>query len=263
MDKVVAFLDEEEFHSTWLGNKAIYRTRMLIQDDGELIVLAPGVKKFGEDERIDELIRKYGYRTTPELMALLGQHEELKENLSALAHLVHGSSEGRFRVTYATDPGHGHGGLTREEVEGVGYQFVDYQEAVGGCGLVVSVSAGGCPVDGWGDVCRCCPLLPAHPPLLQPNKPKQIKMYDPEKLENGFNTLENGERIYFVQAPALGLWAAKTRFQRACCGWVGAWGWWGCFIHGLSSKTLFWLNIVCIEQYHHRRPGGEEEREGR
>lgn len=166
VEKVVAFLDEEEFHSTWLGNKAIYRTRMLIQvrpsvrppvlrsvgwsislvlfpfpffsyiaqtnghgqDGGELVVLAPGVQKFGEDGRIDELIRRYGYRTTPELMALLGKHEELKQNLSAVAHLVHGSSEGRFKVTYATNAGHG--GLTREEVEGVGYEFMDYQEAV-------------------------------------------------------------------------------------------------------------------------------------
>lgn len=131
VDKVVAFLDEEEFHSTWLGNKAIYRTRMLIKDEGELVVLAPGVKKFGEDARIDALIRKYGYRTTPELMALLGKHEELKQNLSAVAHLVHGSSEGRFAVTYATNPAHG--GLTQEEVEGVGYQFMDYQEAVRVC----------------------------------------------------------------------------------------------------------------------------------
>lgn len=128
VDKVVAFLDEEEFHSTWLGNKAIYRTRMLIKDEGELLVLAPGIKKFGEDARIDALIRKYGYRTTPELMALLGKHEELKQNLSAVAHLVHGSSEGRFKVTYATNPAHG--GLTREEVEGVGYEFEDYQDAV-------------------------------------------------------------------------------------------------------------------------------------
>lgn len=65
LDKVVVYLDPEEFKSTWLGNKSIYRTRMAIADDGELIVLAPGVARFGEDKRIDELIRKYGYRTTP------------------------------------------------------------------------------------------------------------------------------------------------------------------------------------------------------
>ncbi len=47
--KMVVYLDPEEFHSTWLGNKAVYRTRMAIADGGELIVLAPGVKTFGED----------------------------------------------------------------------------------------------------------------------------------------------------------------------------------------------------------------------
>jgi nickel-dependent lactate racemase len=62
--KVVVYLDPEEFHSTWLGNKAIYRTRMALQDGGELIVLAPGVHEFGEDRRIDSLIRKYGYHGT-------------------------------------------------------------------------------------------------------------------------------------------------------------------------------------------------------
>ena len=39
LDKVVVYLDPEEFHSTWLGNKSIYRTRMAIADGGELIVL--------------------------------------------------------------------------------------------------------------------------------------------------------------------------------------------------------------------------------
>ena len=39
------------------------------------------------------------------------------KNLSAAAHLIHGSSENRFRITYC--PGH----LTKEEVEGVGFQY--------------------------------------------------------------------------------------------------------------------------------------------
>jgi len=115
--KVVAYMDPEEFKTTWLANKAIYRTRMALADDAQLIVLAPGVEKFGEDERNDQIIRKYGYRTTEELMGHLEQDEELKDNLGALSHLIHGSSEGRFQVTYC--PGH----LTREEVEGVGYSF--------------------------------------------------------------------------------------------------------------------------------------------
>ena len=120
--RVVVHLDEEEFHSTWLGNKSIYRTRMAIADGGELIVLAPGVKTFGEDPQIDALIRKYGYRTTPEIMAFMRDNVDLQGNLSAAAHLIHGSSEGRFRVTYC--PGH----LTRAEIEGVGYDYASLDE---------------------------------------------------------------------------------------------------------------------------------------
>lgn len=116
-DKVVVYLDPEEFHSTWLGNKAIYRTRMAIADGGELVVLAPKVKTFGEDAQIDALIRKYGYRTTPEIMKFMDDNEDLQKNLSAVAHLMHGSSENRFKITYCP------GGLTKEEIEGVGYAY--------------------------------------------------------------------------------------------------------------------------------------------
>ena len=119
LDKVVVYLDPEEFHSTWLGDKAIYRTRMAIADDGELVILAPAVRTFGEDPEIDRLIRKYGYHTTPEVLKFVEENEDLRANLSAAAHLIHGSSEGRFSITYCT------GQLTREEVEGVGYQFGD------------------------------------------------------------------------------------------------------------------------------------------
>ncbi len=121
LDKVVVYLDPEEFHSTWLGNKSIYRTRMAIADEGELIVLAPKVGIFGEDPQIDTLIRKYGYRTTPEIMKFMEENEDLRANLSAAAHLIHGSSEGRFSVTYCP------GELTREEVESVGYQYGDLE----------------------------------------------------------------------------------------------------------------------------------------
>lgn len=117
LKKVVVYLDPEEFHSTWLGNKAIYRTRMAIADGGELIVLAPGVSAFGEDPEIDALIRKYGYRTTPEVLKFVEQNDDLRSNLSAAAHLIHGSSENRFSITYC--PGH----LSREEIEKVGYQY--------------------------------------------------------------------------------------------------------------------------------------------
>lgn len=119
--KIVVHLDGDEFHSTWLGNKAIYRTRMAIADGGELIIMAPGVEKFGEDDKIDELIRKYGYVGTDNVMNSLKENPELKDNLSAVAHLIHGSSEGRFSVTYCP------GGLTQEEVEGVGFQYANLE----------------------------------------------------------------------------------------------------------------------------------------
>jgi nickel-dependent lactate racemase len=122
--KIVVYLDPEEFKSTWLGNKSIYRTRMAIADEGELVVLAPGVRTFGEDTVIDGLIRKYGYRTTPEILSFVSGNKDLRENLSAAAHLIHGSPENRFRVIYATPH------LTAEEVESVGYSHGNINELV-------------------------------------------------------------------------------------------------------------------------------------
>jgi nickel-dependent lactate racemase len=119
LKKVVVFLDPEEFKSTWLGNKSIYRTRMAIADGGELIVLAPGLKEFGEDAEIDRLIRKYGYKTTAEILDFVANNEDLRENLSAAAHLIHGSTENRFTVTYCP------GELTRQEIESVNYKYSD------------------------------------------------------------------------------------------------------------------------------------------
>lgn len=163
LNKVVVFLDPQEFKSTWLGNKAIYRTRMAMADEGELIVIGPGVEEFGEDKRIDELIRKYGYRGTPYILQMVDENEDLRQNLSAAAHLIHGSSEGRFRITYA--PGH----LSREEVESAGFEYADINE--------------------------------------------MLKRYDPEKLNDGPNVLEDGEEIFFVSNPALGLWGLKSQFE--------------------------------------------------
>lgn len=120
--KIVVYLDEGEFHSTWLGNKAIYRTRMAIADGGELIVLAPGVKRFGEDDGVDVLIRKYGYVGTPKVMKAMEENEELKESLGTVAHLIHGSSEGRFSVTYCP------GFLTKAEIESVGFKYAPLDE---------------------------------------------------------------------------------------------------------------------------------------
>jgi len=119
--KIVVYLDPEEFHSTWLGNKAVYRTRMAIADGGEWIVLGPAVETFGEDRQIDRLIRKYGYAGTPAVMKAVEESDDLPMNLSAAAHLIHGSSEGRFKITYCP----GRGMLSREEIEGVHYQWAD------------------------------------------------------------------------------------------------------------------------------------------
>ena len=121
LKKVVVYLDPSEFKSTWLGNKSIYRTRMAIADAGELIVLAPGLCEFGEDKQIDQLIRKYGYLTTPEILNLTSENEDLQNNLSAAAHLIHGSSENRFSITYC--PGH----LSQEEIESVNFSYADLE----------------------------------------------------------------------------------------------------------------------------------------
>lgn len=122
LKKVVVYLDPDEYKSTWLGNKSIYRTRMAIADKGELVVLAPGVRTFGEDQEIDRLIRKYGYRTTPEILSFVAENNELRDNLSAAAHLIHGSPEKRFKVTYAT------GNLTPLEITSIGYSHGNIDE---------------------------------------------------------------------------------------------------------------------------------------
>lgn len=163
LKKVVVYLDPSEFKSTWLGNKSIYRTRMALDDGGELIVLAPGLKEFGEDKEIDRLIRKYGYLTTPEILDLTSKNEDLKNNLSAAAHLIHGSSENRFSITYCP------GSLTKEEIESVNYRYADLKQ--------------------------------------------MVKKYDPDTLKDGFNTLPDGEEIFYISNPALGLWAYKERFK--------------------------------------------------
>jgi len=120
--KVVVYLEPDEFRSTWLGNKSIYRTRMAIADGGELVVLAPGLKEFGEDAEIDRLIRKYGYLTTPEILKAVEKNADLKQNLSAAAHLIHGSTEGRFSVTYCP------GFLSKKEIEAVNYRYGELEE---------------------------------------------------------------------------------------------------------------------------------------
>ena len=119
---VVVTMDPNKYKRTWIANKAIYRTRMLIGDRGKLVIIAPGVKHFGESAVVDGLIRKYGYRATPEVLEMVRENEDLQQNLGAAAHLIHGTPDGRFNIQYA--PGH----LSREEIESVGYQFGDWQQ---------------------------------------------------------------------------------------------------------------------------------------
>jgi nickel-dependent lactate racemase len=124
LKKVVVYLKEDKFKSTWIGGKAIYRTRMAVADGGELIIIAPGIHKFGEDQEIDRLLRKYGYRGTELTLDYLHKNKDLQENLSAAAHLIHGSSEGRFTISLASPK------LSQEEIETVNFNYLDYQETI-------------------------------------------------------------------------------------------------------------------------------------
>lgn len=161
--KCVVYLDPAEFKSTWLGNKAIYRTRMAMADGGELIVLAPGVQRFGEDLQCDALIRKYGYRGRLETLSAFNrpQSTDLRANMGAAAHLIHGSSDGRFSVTYAVKE------ISQDEIASVGFRPASYDE--------------------------------------------MAKKYDPSRLSYGYNRID-GEEVYFIPNPALGLWINKERF---------------------------------------------------
>ncbi|MHC4260050.1 MAG: D-mannonate epimerase, partial [Planctomycetota bacterium] len=122
LKKVVVYLDAAEYKSIWLGNKSIYRTRMAMADGGELIVLAPGVGQFGEDSEIDRIIRKYGYVGTERILEAVKKYDDIKSNLSAAAHLIHGSSEGRFSITYCP------GKVSEEEIEGVNFEWAPLEE---------------------------------------------------------------------------------------------------------------------------------------
>jgi hypothetical protein len=164
IQKAVVYLDPHEFHSTWLGNKAVYRTRMALADGAELIILAPGVKEFGEDKAIDALIRKYGYHGTPATLAAVADNADLANELSAASHLIHASSEGRFTIRWC--PGY----LSQEEIEGVGFAYGDLG--------------------------------------------KMMEKYDPARLAHGYNRVD-GEDVFFIANPGLGLWAHKSRLGNA------------------------------------------------
>src|SRR5262249_8275229 len=121
LHRISCWLDPREFRTTWLANKAVYRTRMALADGGELVILAPGVVRFGEDPSLDDLIRRHGYRGLAAVSEGVANDPELAASLGAAAHLIHGSSEGRFRITYCTDPDRG--GRGPGELEQVGYSW--------------------------------------------------------------------------------------------------------------------------------------------
>lgn len=125
LKKIVVYMDKEEFKSTWLCCKAIYRTRLAIADDGQLIVIAPGLKSFGEFEDMDKLIRKYGYKGKKKIIQYVEENEDLRNNLAGAAHLIHGSTEGRFTVYFVTDR------LSKEELENVNFKHMSVEKALG------------------------------------------------------------------------------------------------------------------------------------
>ena len=163
--KIVAHMQGDEFRSTWVANKAVYRTRMAMADGGELLIIAPGLERFGEQPDVDKLIRKYGYAPTLEVLDLYKKNADLQDLAHAAAHLIHGTSEGRFTIRYA--PGH----LTRADIEQVKFAYADYNETV--------------------------------------------KRYPLDHLKEGWNTMPDGEEIFYISTPSAGLWSTKQRLERA------------------------------------------------
>ncbi len=163
LKKVVAVMQGDEFYSTWVANKAIYRTRMAMADGGELLIIAPGLRRFGEQPDVDALIRKYGYSGTENVMRLWKQEPVLQDLTHGTAHLIHGSSEGRFRITYAP------GNLSKEEVESVCFGYADLEET--------------------------------------------LNRYNPAVMKNGFNTMPDGEEVYYISTPSAGLWSTAQKLE--------------------------------------------------
>lgn len=161
--KVVAVMQADEFRATWVANKAVYRTRMAIADGGELLIIAPGVERFGEQPEVDALIRKYGYKGTPRTLELYKTEPDMQEIPHGVAHLIHGSSEGRFTITYAP------GKLSQQEIEQVGYGYAD------------------------------CLAVQAR--------------YNPAVMREGWNTMPDGEEVFYVSTPSAGLWSTKEKLE--------------------------------------------------
>jgi nickel-dependent lactate racemase len=161
--KIVAVMQADEFRSTWVANKAVYRTRMALADGGELLIIAPGLERFGEQPETDALIRKYGYKGTPGTLAAYKTEADMQAIPVGVAHLIHGSSEGRFTITYA--PGH----LSQQDIELVGYQYADLAAAEA--------------------------------------------RYNPATMKEGWNTMPDGEEVFYISTPSAGLWATREKID--------------------------------------------------
>ena len=161
--KIVAVMQADEFRATWVANKAIYRTRMAMADGGELLIVAPGVERFGEQPDVDALIQKYGYCGTPRVMEQFHKNLDMQGLAHGAAHLIHGSSEGRFTIRYAP------GKLKRSEIENVHYAYADLGEA--------------------------------------------LSRYNPATMKEGWNTMSDGEEVFFISTPSAGLWATKGKLH--------------------------------------------------
>jgi hypothetical protein len=164
LKKVVAVMQADEFRTTWVANKAIYRTRLAMADGGELLIIAPGLEGFGEQPEIDSIIRRYGYCGTPKVLEHYKKNADLQEFTNGTAHLMNGSPEGRFTVRYAP------GKLTKGDIELVKFEYADLEQT--------------------------------------------LKRYDPSKMKEGFNTMPDGEEVYFISTPSAGLWSTRARMER-------------------------------------------------
>jgi nickel-dependent lactate racemase len=162
--KIVAVMQADEFRATWVANKAVYRTRMAIADGGELLIIAPGVERFGEQPEVDALIRKYGYKGTPRTLALYKTEVDMQAIPHGVAHLIHGSGEGRFTITYAPGPK-----ISKEEIEQIGYQYASLAEVE--------------------------------------------KRYNPALMKEGWNTMSDGEEVFYISTPSAGLWTTEAKLN--------------------------------------------------
>ncbi|HEY8967009.1 MAG TPA: lactate racemase domain-containing protein [Candidatus Methylacidiphilales bacterium] len=163
--KIVAHMQGDEFRSTWVANKAVYRTRMAMADGGELLIIAPGLERFGEQPDVDALIRKYGYDTTPWVLERYKTNADMQDLAHGTAHLIHGTSEGRFTIRYA--PGH----IAKADMEQVKFEWADLAET--------------------------------------------LKRYPIDKMKEGWNTMPDGEEVFYISTPSAGLWSTKERLERS------------------------------------------------